>query len=392
MVRRDPGLDVALIEKETTPAAHQSSHNTGVIHAGVYYIPGSLKARLCVEGNRLLYDYCAEKDVPVERRGKVIVATEESELDYLKTLFKRGQANQVPDIAWLSREELAEVEPAVSGIAAVRTPSTGILSYRAVTESLARDFQTAGGTYRLGVACTGIEHRAGGTAVVETSSGPIETRRVVTCCGLQSDVVAGLSGDGPDPRIVAFRGSYAALRPEAAARLGGNAIYPVPRPEIPIFLGVHVTPQISGEMWVGPTAVLAPSREGYRMSQISLPHLVSTLRFRGFRKLMGQHLRAALEEGVLELRPALLAKHLQQMLPWVEEADLIPRVANGVRAQAVAADGSLVEDFEIHDERPVMNVRNAPSPGATSCLALAKMLADQALDGLGRTVAGGGGA
>jgi L-2-hydroxyglutarate oxidase LhgO len=157
----------------------------------------------------------------------------------------------------------------------------------------------------------------------------------------------------------------------------------VPRPEIPIFLGVHVTPQISGEMWVGPTAVLAPSREGYRMSQISVPHLVEVLRFRGFRKLMAQHLRAAVEEGVLELRPALLAKQLQKMLPWVQESDLIPRVANGVRAQAVAADGSLVEDFEIHDERPVMNVRNAPSPGATSCLALAKTLADQALEGVG---------
>lgn len=389
IVRRDPRLDVVLIEKETTPAAHQSSHNTGVIHAGVYYVPGSLKARLCVEGNRLLYEYCAEKGIRHEQRGKVIVATEERELDYLKTLYERGVANGVPEIAWLSREELAEVEPAVAGIAAVRTPSTGILSYREVTDSLARDFQAAGGSYRLGVACTGIERRPDGKAIVETSSGPIEARRVVTCCGLQSDRVARMSGDGPSPKIVAFRGSYAALRPEAAAKLGGNAIYPVPRPEIPIFLGVHITPQISGATWVGPTAVLAPSREGYRMGQVSVPHLLDVLRFAGFRRLMRRHLRAALEEGVLELRPALLAKHLRLLLPWVEEADLIPRVASGVRAQAVGADGELVEDFAIHDERPVMNVRNAPSPGATSCLALARMLADQALDGIGEGLPSG---
>lgn len=373
---RDPGLHVEVLEKEPGVAAHQSSHNTGVIHAGVYYTPGSLKARLCIDGNRLMYEYCREHGIRHEQRGKLIVATKPEELRYLGVLHERGRRNGVPGIERLDREQLTALEPGVSGIAALHTPSTGITSYREVTESLAHDVQRAGGRLRLATDCLGFERR-GTRIVVSTTAGDVETRRVVTCCGLQSDRVARSSGASADPRILPFRGSYAGLVAEAAARLNGHAIYPVPRPEIPMFLGVHVTPQISGDMWVGPTAVLATSREGYRLRDVRPSELWDSVRFPGFRRLMRRHVRAAVEEALLELRPKLLARHLTAMLPWIEPSHFRPRVANGVRAQALGRDGTLIDDFALEREGSMLHVRNAPSPAATSSLALARLLVDE---------------
>jgi L-2-hydroxyglutarate oxidase LhgO len=379
-LRRDPGAHVDVLEKEPRVAAHQSSHNTGVIHAGVYYAPGSLKARLCVEGNALMYDYCRERGIRHEQRGKLIVATHSGELAYLDELYERGRRNVVPGIARLDAEQLAELEPGVSGIAAVLTPSTGIVSYREVTESLARDVEQAGGRVRLSTACLGVERR-GRTTVVRTTAGEVEARQVITCCGLHSDRVARASGASGNPQILPFRGSYAGLVPEAVTRLNGHAIYPVPRPEIPMFLGVHVTPQISGEMYAGPTAVLATSREGYRLRDVRVRDLWESVRFPGFRKLMRNHLRAALEEAVLEIRPELLARHLRPMVPWIEARHFVPRVASGVRAQAMGADGTLLDDFALDRQDSILHVRNAPSPAATSSLALARHLLDEARRG-----------
>jgi L-2-hydroxyglutarate oxidase len=374
-LRRDPSLSVELIEKEARVAAHQTGHNTGVIHAGVYYAPGSLKARLCVDGNRLMYEYCEQRGIPHERRGKIIIATRPDELGYLESLYQRGVANEVPGIVRLDRRQLTALEPGVSGLSAVYTPSTAIVSFRAVAESLSRDIVQAGGRVRLNATCLGFD-RQRDTVTVRTSAGDRRGRRVVTCCGLHSDRVARTSGASPDPRILPFRGSYAALVPEVAGRLHA-AIYPVPRPEIPMFLGVHVTPQISGAVWAGPTATLALSREGYRLRDIQPKDLWESVSYPGFRRLMRHHWRAAVEEARLEFRPSLLAKQLRPMIPWIRPSHFRPHAANGVRAQAMTETGDLVDDFWLDRTLPILHVRNAPSPAATSSLALARYIVDQ---------------
>jgi L-2-hydroxyglutarate oxidase LhgO len=346
-----------------------------VIHAGVYYTPGSLKARLCVEGNRLMYEFCEARGIPHERRGKIIIATRSDEVGYLDSLYRRGVANGVPGIERLDARGLRALESEVSGIAAVHTPSTGIVSFREVAEALGRDIVGAGGRIRLNATCVGFDRR-GDAVTVRTSAGEVRARRVVTCCGLQSDRIARASGASPNPRILPFRGSYAALVPEVAGRLRA-AIYPVPRPEIPMFLGVHVTPQITGDVWAGPTAVLALSREGYRLRDVKAKDLWESVSYPGFRRLMRHHWRAAIEEGVLEMRPSLLAKHLRPMVPWIKASHFRPQAANGVRAQAMTENGDLVDDFWLDRGPPILHVRNAPSPAATSSLALARYVADQ---------------
>lgn len=337
VLRRQPGARIEVLEKEPRVALHQTSHNTGVIHVGVYYTPGSLKARMCVAGNRLMYAYCAARGIPFERRGKLIVATRPDELARLDALLERGIANGVPGIERLDAAGLAELEPSVSGLAAVHTPSTGVVSFRRVAEALAADVRDAGGRLRLGTEALGFARRRGGV-VGETTGGDVPARMVITCCGLHSDRVARRCGAPDSPRILPFRGSYAALRPQAAARLS-RAIYPVPNPRLPMFPGVHVTPQIGGGAWVGPTAVPALSREGYRLRDVRAGDLWESLTYRGFRRLMRSHWRAAVAEVGLEVRPALLARHLRPMLPWMTPADIEPGAANGVRAQALARTG-----------------------------------------------------
>jgi (S)-2-hydroxyglutarate dehydrogenase len=369
-----PDAAVTVLEKEARVAVHQTGRNSGVVHAGLYYAPGSLKARLCRRGVELLQEYCAERELPFRRCGKLVVALDESELDRLRELERRGRANGVPELRWLSGDELREVEPHAAGIAGLHSPTTGIADYRAVAEALAEDVRAAGGALHLGTEVTAIRV-AGAEARVTAGGESLAFDRLILCAGLQSDRVARLAGDTAEPRIVPFRGEYYSLGPKAAHLVRG-LLYPVPDPAYP-FLGVHFTTRIRGGVDVGPNAVLALAREGYRRRDVRLRDVADVLRSRGFRALARKHWRT----GAKELRGSLFkeayAAEARRYVPELTAADLVPAPA-GVRAQALDPDGSLVDDFRIHRLGPVVAVRNAPSPGATSSLAIAEHVCDEA--------------
>jgi L-2-hydroxyglutarate oxidase LhgO len=372
LLTRKPGLRLVVLEKEAAIAQHQTGHNSGVVHSGIYYAPGSLKAQLCVEGSRLLYSFCAEKGIPTERCGKVIVAADETEVPRLEELRRRGEANGVPGLVEIGLERLAELEPNVVGVRALHSPATGIVDFRLVAGALAAEVEERGGTILTGHAVSGISGDAAGVTV-RTSRGDIRAGRLVTCAGLQSDRLALLTGAPPTPRIVPFRGTYYALS-ERARSLVNGLVYPVPDPAFP-FLGVHFTKQISGEVWAGPNAVLAFAREGYGLRDVRRRELWETLSYPGFRRMARRYWRTGLAEAWGELSKRAFVAALRKQVPAVGIEDLGARHA-GVRAQAVAEDGTLLDDFWLDEAPNVTHVRNAPSPAATSSLALAKRIAD----------------
>jgi L-2-hydroxyglutarate oxidase LhgO len=370
-----PDAQITVLEKEPAIALHQTGRNSGVVHAGIYYAPGSMKAQLCREGVELLAAYCADRGVPLRRVGKLVVALDGGELERLRELERRSRANGVPELRWLEGAELREIEPHAAGVAALHSPTTGITDYRAVAAALADDVRAAGGEIRLQAEVTAID-ASGSVARVEAGGDGLAFDRLVICAGLQSDRVAHLAGDTADPAIVPFRGEYHRLSPAAAGLVRG-LLYPVPDPVYP-FLGIHFTPRVHGGVDVGPNAVLALAREGYRRRDVRLGDIGATLRSSGFRALARRHWRMGVHELHGSLSRRAFAAAARRYLPELSAADLVPTPA-GVRAQALDPDGSLVDDFRIHRLGPVVAIRNAPSPGATSSLAIGRHIADQVL-------------
>ena len=377
-----PGAQVTVLEKEDHLAAHQTGRNSGVVHAGLYYQPGSLKATLCRRGVALLRDFCAEKGLPYSEIGKVLVALDAEERQRLDAIADRAGANGVPGVRIIGRDELRELEPHVAGIAALHSPTTAIVDYTGITRALAADAQARGATVRTGFPVTGFRHGTGTAdeeVVVEGASGEeVVADRVVLCAGLQVDRLAQLAGDEASPRIVPFRGEYYALVPEKRSLVNG-LVYPVPDPRYP-FLGVHLTPRFDGEVLVGPNAVLALAREGYRRRDVSVRELAEVVRFAGFRRFAAQHWRTGVKEMRGSLSKRAYLTEAQRYVPELTLADLVPAQA-GIRAQAMDADGSLVDDFRVTQKGAVVAVRNAPSPAATSSLAIAEHLVDLLLRG-----------
>ncbi|MCX7623956.1 MAG: L-2-hydroxyglutarate oxidase [Thermomicrobium sp.] len=370
---RRPRLRLAVVEKESRVAAHQSGHNSGVIHSGLYYRPGSLKARACVAGAAKLIAYCEERGIPYRLVGKLIVATTPDEVPRLLELYRRGQANGVQGLELLSAEEIREREPAVTGVRAIWSPRTGIVDFARVTEAFADDVRAAGGELFLGHEVIGFQRRNGRIGI-ETTGGFFEARFVVSCAGLYSDRLARLSGGRADPAIVPFRGDYYVLRSERRCLVRTN-IYPVPDPRFP-FLGVHFTPRLDGSVWLGPNAVLAFAREGYRKTDVSWRDLAETLRYPGFRRLALRYWKVGLQELWRDFSKRAFLRDLRRFVPELEEDDLLPG-PSGVRAQALSLDGELVDDFVLDRQPGILHVRNAPSPAATSSLEIARLIVDE---------------
>jgi (S)-2-hydroxyglutarate dehydrogenase len=375
ILKRQPGTSLAIVEKESALSQHQTGHNSGVIHSGIYYTPGSLKARLCTAGAQMIYEYCESHGVKADRCGKLIVATEENELPALDELYRRGTANGVPDLEMVGPAGIREHEPHCTGIRAIWSPATGIVDFSQVAQAMADDVTQSGGVILTGRAMTGLTGRTKSIAV-QTSLGELIATRVLTCAGLHSDQVAVLSGAPAEPRIVPFRGDYWQLRPDRS-HLARNLIYPVPDPKFP-FLGVHFTRRIGDDsVWLGPNAVLALAREGYRRWDIRPGSLAQTLGYPGFRRMARKYWRTGLAEVYRDYSKRAFVAACQRFIPELEPSDVIPG-PSGVRAQAVARDGRLVDDFSFNIQgKRLMHVRNAPSPAATSSLAIAKLIVDE---------------
>ncbi len=374
LLLRYPRLRLAILEKEADVSKHQTGHNSGVIHSGIYYTPGSLKAKLCADGRRALWRYCQAKGIEYRQVGKLIVATEESELPRLQALWERGQANGIENIEMLDAAGIAEREPHCAGIRAIFSPVTGIVDYGEVARSYAQDIRAMGADILTGRRVTAIE-RKGGLSRITTSNGETQARYVITCGGLQSDRLARMTGGAGDPKIVPFRGDYLILKPEKRYLVKGN-IYPVPDPSFP-FLGVHFTPRMNGDIWLGPNAVLAFAREGYTFSTIDPRDLFESLTYPGFIKLAGKYLSIGMGEMYRDVVRSAYVKALQRYIPELQVDDTLPG-PSGVRAQAMNADGSMVDDFVFEGSEGVVHVRNAPSPAATSSLAIGAYVADDA--------------
>jgi 2-hydroxyglutarate dehydrogenase len=371
---------VCVLEREERIATHQTGHNSGVIHAGVYYAPGSLKAELCVAGAREMYEFCEQRGIAHERCGKLIVATSPHELERLDELERRGRANGV-ELRRLGPREIAEIEPHARGVAALHSPGTGIADFAAVAHALADDVRAAGGAVVTGCAVTGVSERGGGGLLaIEHARGVLEARRAVFCAGAWSDRLAVAAGASPDPRIVPFRGAYLRLRPQRRS-LVRALIYPVPDPRLP-FLGVHLTKHVDGDVLIGPTALLAPGLDAYSLRRVRPRELAATLAWPGTWRLARRHWRA----GAQELRHALSRRALvhaaARFVPELAPRDVEFAFA-GVRAQALGRDGSLLDDFAYSVAGGALHVRNAPSPAATASLAIARRLADEVERGAG---------
>jgi L-2-hydroxyglutarate oxidase LhgO len=370
-----PDAEIVVLEKEPRLAAHQSSHNSGVVHQGLYYTPGSLKARLCRRGADLLQAFCREHSVPYEAFGKVVVATDTSELPRLDELERRAQANSVPDLRRLDASELAEIEPHVRGIAALHSPHTAVVDYAAVANALAAELQAGGVSVRTGTAVARVAP-GGAPAVILHDGTRLAADAVVVCAGLHADRLAIASGEPAEPRIVPFRGEYWQLR-GAPAELVRGLIYPVPDPALP-FLGVHLTRKLDGSVWIGPNAVPALAREGYRRRDINGRDLLQTLTWPGTWRMLSRHWRAAVTELGHSASKRRFVAAAQRYVPDLSPAAVVSAPA-GVRAQALDRDGALVDDFRLGAGGGVVWVRNAPSPAATSSLAIAEELVTHAL-------------
>jgi 2-hydroxyglutarate dehydrogenase len=370
---RHEGIRIAVREREAEAGTHQTGRSSGVIHAGIYYVPGSLKARLCVEGARELYDFCDERGIPAERGGKLIVATRPEELPHLDELERRGVANEVPGLARVSQDRIADIEPHARGIEALHSSATGTVDFRVVAGAYADDVVDSGGT--VSTSCEALTIREGDSGVeVEHAGGMTRARALVSCAGAWSDRLAVAAGAPADPRIVPFRGGYLRLRPERASLVRSN-IYPVPDPDLP-FLGAHLTRGYDGEVLLGPTALMVGARDAYRVGRIRGRDLWQTLSWPGTWRMMRSHWRAGLTEMKHALRPAALVREAQRFVPELGPADFVPG-PSGIRAQALAKDGSLVDDFVLSRTGRCVHVRNAPSPAATSSLAIARLIADE---------------
>ncbi len=374
LIARDPHASVCVLERESDIGTHQTGHNSGVIHAGVYYVPGSLKAQLCVQGARELYEYCEQRGIATERCGKVIIATDSSELDRLQELERRGKANGVPGLRRIDAAEIEQIEPHARGIAGLHSPDTGIADFPAVARSYATDVRDAGA-----VVATGCDVQAvnvnGRSLRLTHSHGATEATHAVFCAGAWADRLAVAAGADPDPRIVPFRGAYLRLAP-ARRELVRSLIYPVPDPSLP-FLGVHLTKHIDGDVLIGPTALMAGARDAYKLATVHRQDLLDTLAWPGTWKMLANWWRT----GVTELRHAALrsafVRAAARYVPELEVGDVEPAFA-GVRAQAVGRDGKLVDDFVFSRTERALHVRNAPSPAATSSLAIARHVSDEA--------------
>lgn len=376
---RRPGLSIVVLDKEPSISQHQSGRNSGVIHSGVYYAPGSLKARLCTRGAAALKHYCAERAIPTNICGKVIVATDASELPRLDELHRRAVANGAAGLELIGPERLREIEPHAAGLRALHVRETGIVDYGLVARGFADDVIAAGGEILLGYEVEGIVEHGSGVQLV-CSAGEVSAGNVVFCAGVNADRLGRLGGGDDEPRIIPFRGDYYVLRP-AARRLANGLIYPVPDPALP-FLGIHTTLRLDGSMWLGPNAVLALDREGYRRRQISIADVAETLRAPGFRRLARRHLRTGLGELVRDTSRHLFVRSARKLLPELEARDVTAGPA-GIRAQAVSPDGLLVEDFVLERRPGVVHVRNAPSPGATSSMSIGETIAAMAEEAFG---------
>lgn len=378
LLRRQPDLRLLMIDKESSVAAHQTSHNSGVIHSGVYYAPGSLKAKLCVEGAALVYEYCARKDIPVERCGKLIVARSEEEVPRLKELYRRAGENNVEGIRWLEADEISEVEPNCVGVAAVHSPNTGIVDYAEISRSLAADLENDGVTFLLSSQVTNLERENSITVVRLRSGETITSRYAVACAGLWSDKLAEASGATGDPRILPFRGAYLHLDikdgdPRDIVR---GMVYPVPDPDLP-FLGVHITRHIDGSVSLGPTAFVALARNGYRAWDINISDLWSIATWPGSWRVFQNFWKTALSELRFRLSRKAFVAACAEFMPGIERLPLKKHASAGVRAQAVARSGEMADDFIISESDGVAHVRNAPSPAATSALAISRYLVDR---------------
>ena len=371
LLQRHPQLKIAVVDKEDRPGRHQSGHNSGVLHAGVYYKPGSLKAQLCVQGKTAMERFADEHGISYETCGKLIVALDSSELGRLADLEQRGLANGVPGLRMVDAAEMREIEPHAAGIRALHSPGTGIIDFGRVVEVLAHLLRDAGVDFYLGHEVHGLQ-RFGDLTAVQTQRGDIVGRRVVSCAGLQSDRVARLDSV-PDVAIIPFRGDYYTLTPEAR-HLCRGLIYPVPDPSLP-FLGVHFTKRIDGAVWAGPNAVLATAREGYRRSDVDLRDLTETVRYPGFVKLARTYWKTGAQEVWRDVVKSAFVKDLQRYVPEVTPEQLVFG-PSGVRAQAVARNGALVDDFKLAVSENSVHVLNAPSPAATASLAIAERVVD----------------
>jgi (S)-2-hydroxyglutarate dehydrogenase len=381
LLDRRPDLSVAVLEKEAELATHQSGHNSGVIHAGLYYPPGSTKAGLCVQGKAELEAYCQRRAIPYESVGKLVVAVDEGELPRLAALRDRAVANGVPGLEEVGRERIAELEPHATGLRALWSPTTGIVDYRRVALALADDVRAAGGRIHCSREVTGLLDRAG-EVVARTTDGELLAGGLIACAGLQADRVASMTGpaNGPIPRIVPFRGDYYTLRPDARHLVRG-LLYPVPDPRFP-FLGVHFTRRIDGEVWAGPNAVLAFAREGYRRRDVDLRDLVATLAYPGFVRLAAKYLRTGLAELWRDWWKPAFAAQLRRYVPQIRDEDL-EFGPSGIRAQAVTRAGVLLDDFDVAGRDRVIHVRNAPSPAATASLAIGGVISHRAIEQFG---------
>jgi L-2-hydroxyglutarate oxidase len=373
LLQRYPDVRLAVVDKEEAPGRHQSGHNSGVLHAGVYYKPGSLKAELCVAGKAAMERFTTEHGVRYETCGKLIVALDSSELGRLADLEARGRANGVPGLRMIGPAEMAEIEPYAAGVRALHVPGTGIIDFGQVVGVLTRLLVDAGVDFYLGHKVTGLRTTAQST-VVQTSGAEIEGSRLITCAGLHSDRVARLD-TSPQVQIVPFRGDYYTLTPDAR-HLCSGLVYPVPDPALP-FLGVHFTRRVDGAVWAGPNAVLATAREGYRRSKVEVRDLLETVRYPGFRRLAARYWRTGAQEVWRDAVKAAFVKQLQRYVPAVRSDQLVFGPA-GVRAQAVSGDGAMVDDFTFATTPKSLHVLNAPSPAATASLAIARRIADEA--------------
>ncbi len=376
IVEKRSGMRVVVLEKENKPATHQTGHNSGVIHSGLYYKPGSLKAQMCRDGYQRLLEFCQHENIPHEICGKVVVATQSHELPQIDELVRRGEANGMRGIRVLSPDEIREIEPHCAGLRGLFVPQTGIVDYGAVAAKYVERLKAHGAEVKLGETVTVVKADKSGVTVESTTSS-WHAAAVVTCAGLQSDRVAKMSGTDNDLRILPFRGEYFTLTTEGQALIN-NLIYPVPNPEFP-FLGAHFTRMIGGGVECGPNAVLAFAREGYRKTDINLTDLWESLTWPGFRKVARKYWKTGVGEYYRSLSKAAFTRALKRLVPEIEASHLVPAEA-GVRAQACDRTGGLIDDFYIHRNGRVLNLCNAPSPAATASLAIGSSIADSVLE------------
>ncbi len=372
ITRQYPGRSVIVFEKEAELAHHQTGHNSGVLHTGIYYKPGSLKAINCRAGKKAMEEFCAAEEIPYEICGKVIVAVDDGELPALERIYERGQANGVKCTV-IDKGRLAEIEPHAAGVRALHVPEAGIVGYRQVCQRLAERVRQRDGEVLMSTKITAMSKNGRGVIVTSTS-GEVKARQVVNCAGLHCDRVTAMSGEKPAAKIVPFRGEYFELKPEAH-HFCKNLIYPVPDPNFP-FLGVHFTRMIDGSVECGPNAVLAFAREGYKKTDLNIADLAESLTYPGFLRMAAKYWRMGLGEMWRSASKAAFVKALQRLLPEIRAEHLEPAPA-GVRAQAVTREGGLVDDFLIQETDRVINVGNAPSPAATASLNIGKLIAER---------------